>query len=414
MKYPVWLRVLLVLMLVLVFSGLVIGNYKFVLQSPGWTDFLPGWNGCRSWVVDKISPYDPSVALNAQEKIYGRPANLEEGEEEGRFLYPLPAAIFFAPFCMLPYPFALALWMALLEVGLLTLTLIGIQLAHWKPRGSILGMILIFSVVWYHGFRAIVLSEFSVVIGLLMAGALLAVQRHKDIFAGILLALSLAKPQMSILLILFILLWAISCKRWSLVLSTLGFILAIITISIAIMPDWPLDWIRQLAGFIRQTLETSRPPIMLLGNIIPSAAKEIGFGLIGLLVLYLMYEWVLAKGKDGIWIQWTAALTIVVTNLIAYPPNSSNYVAMLPALCLIFAIWSERWGHEGRVRVIIAVILLFAALWGLYLITFSGNQETTIMLLPIPLLTLIGLWWVRWWVMRPVRLQPEKFQLPDV
>jgi hypothetical protein len=140
-KYPVWLRVLLFLLLILVFLGLVIGNYKLVLQSPGWTDFLPGWNGCRSWVVDKISPYDASVALNAQELAYGRPANLEAGEEEGRFLFPLPAAILFAPFCMLPYTFALALWMALLEVGLLALTLIGMQLAQWKPGGPILGMI---------------------------------------------------------------------------------------------------------------------------------------------------------------------------------------------------------------------------------------------------------------------------------
>ena len=48
---------------------------------------------------------------------------------------------------------------------------------------------------------------------------------------------------------------------------------------------------------------------------------------------------------------------------------------------------------------------LFLGLWALFLATVEGNVESPLMYLPVPFLTLFGLWWIRWWAVRAVRLQ---------
>ena len=182
--------------------GVGIANYQFSMSVPGGNDFLARWVGAHYWVVRGINPYDPEVSLASQEMIYGRPANPAEGEDVAHFVYPLPAMIFFAPLAPFSYPVARAIWMTILEISLPILALIGIQLARWKPSRRMLLIVMVFSLVWYHGFRSVILGQFAVIEALLMTGALLAIQRRQDGVAGILLALSIAKPQMTVLLII--------------------------------------------------------------------------------------------------------------------------------------------------------------------------------------------------------------------
>ena len=385
--------------------GLGIANYRFVLQAPGGNDFLARWVGAHYWVVKGINPYDPQVSLAAQEMIYGRPADPSNEEDLAHFVYPLPAMIFFAPFGLLPYPIARTLWMTLLEISLPLLALIGVQLARWKPSRKLLISLMVFSVVWYHGFRSIIVGQFAVFEALFMAGALLAIQRRMDSVAGILLALTIAKPQMSFLLIPFILLWAARSKRWELISWTIGSIVALVGISLFLIPNWPLLWLRQMVEY--PTYTSIGPPVSILAELIPTASRGITIGLTALALLYLAWEWWLAMGKEDRWFQWTAALTVVITNLVAFRTATTNYVVLLPVLCLIFKMLGERWDRRGIMFTWLALLILLIGLWTMFLISVEGNTESAIMYLPLPFISLLGLLWSRWWIVSVPQFPPR-------
>ncbi len=401
-RFPDWTRTLLLALAVPLLVGLVWANYRFALEAPGGNDFLARWMGARFWLVEGISPYDPRVSLASQERIYGREADPGQGEDIAHFVYPMPAMLFFAPFGYLEYPLARALWMTLLEIGLPVLAILGLRLARWWPGPAMTASLLLFSVVWYHGLRSIVVGQFAVIEALLMIGALLAIQGGLDFFAGGLLALSISKPQMSFILIPYILLWSISKRRWSILTTCLLGSLGLLVGSILVLPDWPLQWLRQLVDYPSYTFLGS--PVSIAAGILPRGSGIVTIALTLTLAAYLLWEWIQSFGKGIRWFQWTAALTIVITNLIAFRTATTNFVVMIPALCLIFANWSDRWGARGRVAVFASLIILVLGLWWLFLRSVAGNVESAVMYIPVPFLTLIGLWWSRWWAIRSPRL----------
>jgi len=401
-RRPLWTQTVTVLAVLIVLIALTIANFRFSEELPGGNDFLGRWMGARYWVQDGISPYDPRVSRASQQLIYGRAVDREAGEDIQDFLYPFPAMIFFAPFGALPYTLARAIWMTILEIGLPILALIGIAIADWKPRRGVLISLLLFSVLWYQGTRAIIIGQFAVIEALLMAGALLAVKRGRDPLAGILLGLSIAKPQMAVLLIPFVFLWAAYARRWLIIAWGVGTIAGLLAVSVLLLPDWPLMWLRQLIE--HPTYTVIGPPVEILADAFPSMSGVIAVALGGALALYLFWEWAKAAGKPDRWFQWTAALTIVITNLVAFRTATTNYVVLLPALCLVFAVLADRWGTKGDVVILLMMAFILVGTWALFLATVEGNVEHPIMYLPLPILTLLGLWWARWWAIRAVRL----------
>jgi len=399
---PLWVQIVTILAVLIVLVALTIANYRFSEELPGGNDFLARWMGARYWVQEGISPYDAEVSLATQELIYGRPADAEVGEDSAHFVYPFPSMLFFAPFGALPYTLARAIWMTILEISLPLLALIGIAIADWKPRRAVLISLLLFSVLWYHGMRAVIVGQFAVIEALLMAGALLAIKRNGDALGGILLGLSIVKPQMAVLLIPFVFLWAGWARRWTIVVWGVGTIGLLTAVSVLLLPDWPIMWMRQLLEY--PTYTDLGPPVSILADALPSLSTVIALVLGGALILYLFWEWAKAMGKPDRWFQWTAALTIVITNLVAFRTATTNYVVLLPVLCLIFSVLAERWGRKGDFVILLAMAAILLGMWGLFLATVEGNIESPIMYLPLPILTLVGLWWARWWAIRAVRL----------
>lgn len=386
--------------MLVVVVALVLVNHRFASQFPGGNDFLARWVGARFWMQQDISPYDLRVSQAAQRLIYGRLAL--EGEDIAHFVYPMPAMLFFAPFGLLDYTVARAVWMTLLELGLPLLALMGIAIAGWRPDRITRIVLLLFSVLWYHGLRAVIVGQFAVIESVLMIGALLAIQRREDVLGGVLLGLSIAKPQMPVLLLPFVLLWAGRARRWSIVTVCLGTVGVLVVGFALLQPGWPIMWLQQLIEYPSYT--ELGPPISILTSVLPGGGGVAAILVGGLALLYLFWEWSQAMGRSDRWFQWTCALTITITNLIAIRTATTNYVVMLPALCLIFSGWTERWGTSGRVMVIAATALLLIGLWLLFASTVAGNVESPIMYLPLPLTVLVGLWWSRWWAVRELPL----------
>jgi hypothetical protein len=273
-----------------------------------------------------------------------------------------------------------------------------------------MGVLVLLSILWYHGLRAVIVGQFAVVEAILIVGAFLAVQRGRDALGGILLALSLAKPQMSFLIIPYVLLWAYSRRRWVIIISTFAFLALWVGASLLIIPDWPFQWLRQILEYPSYTDIGS--PISILAGLVPPVSDWLNRLLTGGLVLYMFWEWYLARDQSDNWFQWTAAMTLVVTNLIAFRTATTNYVVLLPAWLLIFSVWEQRWDQGGVVASALTSLGLLVGPWVLFLTTVQARTESAAMYLPLPPLTLLALWWIRWWKLRAPEISLASFP-PD-
>lgn len=401
-----WILVILVLAAV---GGLTWTNYRYAVNNPGGNDFLARWMGARYWLLEGVSPYDERVSLATQEMIYGHPADPAKGEDKNHFVYPLTSMLFFGPFGLLDFTLARALWMTVIELSLFVLAILSIQLSGWRLSPFKLAILILFSLFWYHGVRTVVIGQFAALNAVLITLALWLIRRKRDLASGLILSLTLAKPQMSFLIIPIILLWALSVRKWEIWWGFLIGFIGTVGLSLVFLPEWPLEMVQQVLDYPNYTNIGS--PLSIIANAAPGISQYLSLLLHIIFILYIAVEWFLVWGKDERHLTWTALMTIVITNLVSPRTATTNYVMMLPILYLIFSIGENRWGMGGKLFTWISLLALSVGLWVLFIFTVQGNVEQPIMYLPLPFYCLIGLWWVRYWALQPPRLPFDEITL---
>ncbi|MBN2555335.1 MAG: DUF2029 domain-containing protein [Anaerolineales bacterium] len=382
-------RVLMLVLATAVICLLTFVNYQFSAAQPGGNDFLARWTGAHYWVVEGVSPYSPEVSIAAQQMIYGREAHPEQGEDIAHFVYPLPAMLFFAPFGLLQYSTARALWMTILEIGLPLLVVISLRLLEWIPGRPMLIVLLFFSLTWYHGMRAIIVGQFAIIEALLIITALLLYSRKRDNAAGIILALTIAKPQMAVLFIPYLVLHAFAERRWRFVFSAGLSVGALILVSELLLPGWMGDWFGQLQEYPHYTAIGS--PVSILTSMLPVFQKEAEVLFNALIAGGLIWIWLRSRRGGERSFIWAAMATLVVTNLIILRTATTNYVVLLPVLLYIFREWIRQNGRAGSIGVYLTMLVITIGIWWLFLTTVQGNVEGIAPYLPLPLFTLGGL-----------------------
>lgn len=396
--------ILVVLVIGLVVSaliGLSWVNYRYTVENPGGNDFLVHWVGMRALIMDDLSPYSDEVALRIQTAAYGRAAL--PGEHELRVAYPLYSGILFTPFAMIEeYPLARALWMTLLEISLLGTALLSMRIAGWRPGIAVVFFFLLFSVLWYHGVRPLINGNAVIVVGLLIAAALAAIRSEQDEWAGVFLAYATIKPQVVILLILFVLVWALSKRRWKLVVWTIGSVILLSFVSTFFVPNWILQNIQEVLRY--PGYNPPGTPGAAFQSWWPGIGTQLGWGLTILLGILMVVEWFVALGKDFRWFFWTASLTLVISQWIGIQTDPGNFVVLLPVLVLVFGAMQERWGKSAWIGIVMILLLLTISLWVLFLATVEHGaqpQQHPIMFFPLPFILLAGMYWIRHWAIRP-------------
>jgi hypothetical protein len=402
-----------VLLLAAALAGLTWSNYRFAQENPGGNDFLVHWVGTRALLVEGISPYSDEVAERIQTQAYGRPAR--PGEHELRVAYPLYGEIVFLPFALIgDYTVARALWMTALEAGLLGLAILSLRLTLWRPGAWLVGAFLVFSVIWYHGLRPLINGNAVVLVALMLAGAFLALRARRDELAGVLLALATLKPQVTLLPLLFILLWTLSHGRWKTLAWLLISLALLSAIAALFLPDWPIQNLREVLRY--PEYNPPGTPGAAFASWWPSAGYRLGWVLSAIVAILLILEWIAAHRKDFRWFLWTASLTLVLSQWSGIQTDPGNFVALFIPLTLVFAVWEERWGPRGRPVIVAAMLLLLAGLWVLFLrtVSFEGQPvQSPVMFFPLPLFLLVGLYWIRWWAIRPSALLVETLRAYD-
>jgi Flp pilus assembly protein protease CpaA len=80
-------------------------------------------------------------------------------------------------------------------------------------------------------------------------------------------------------------------------------------------------------------------------------------------------------------------------------------VLVIP-LALVFAIVHDRWRRIGNWLTFLLMLFAFGTPWAInyFLPDRLGAMSQEIIFLFLPLFTLIGLYWIRWWAIRPPRI----------
>lgn len=384
--------------------GLTWLNFQFVSTDTGINDFIPAWGGTRWFLLEGWSPYSEQTNLEIHDILYERPAS--GGEDPGLFLYPLFSTLFFTPFSLIGDPdWARALWMTLIEIILFIGVLICLSVNKWKPSWWLFAILVVFSVIWYPGIRAILDNNPIYLFALFFYLAILEIQREQDALAGFFLVLACSNTDYLILATIFIVFWAISVRRWKLIGSMIGCSTLLIAASCLIIPDWPIQFARQVVHSLKITQEFNFRSTLI--SLLPGIGIQLGWLITGIFSLVLIFEWKVALGKDTRRFLWAMGLTLAVTPILWFRVSIENYIVLFPALVLVLSIWDQRWGRIGHWLIAGELIALSLVVWGLAIL--GARQDVSPdrdpwMLFLIPFLLLLGLYWVRWWIVRDSRL----------
>jgi len=393
----------LVLLLLLFLSALVAATYLlFTARYPGANDFASRWAGARAFWRDGLSPYSEEATRQIQLLIYGRPIPPEEEQEfdPGPFAYPFYTVFLLLPLVWVSYPLAQAIWLVTLEACLLGGLLLALRIYEWRPPRWLLACTAVWMLLVYPHARALILGQFSIFVFAMVALALWGLKERRDVVAGICLALSTVKPQMSFLFIPLLLWWALRARRYRFIVSFSGAIGAMLAASWLALPSWLGEFLTQVARYPNYTAIGS--PIWIVTHLIfPVLGTwgEVALSLLTVACLAAAAQWAFCYQSEAAF-EWVVGLCLIVTNLVALRTATTNYVLLFLPLAMVFR--SLQRSHRGAWSILLVEALSLVGLWGLFLATVVDKFEHPAVYLPLPFGLLAVFALGRRWLMRGI------------
>jgi hypothetical protein len=366
--------------------GYTWGTWRyFTSVVPGGNDFMAHYSAWQAYLEHGQNPYSDAAALYTQQAIYGRPAL--PGEDQNRLNYPFYSILVNGPFVLIgDYSVARAIYMTLLQAALFLGVWMTLEVLGWRPPPWMLLALMAWSLLNYNEARGVILGQFAIFGYLSLAGALYLLARGRDAAAGALLVLSTVKPTLVFLAIPFLLLWAVTRRRWRFVISFVAVVGCLTIGSLLALPTWIGDWLNNVRAYPAYTVGQS--PVWLLTHVAAPNLGQLGESAITALLMALMFwTWwrALQPGSDSdASFHWSLGITLVVSNLIVARSATTNYVLLLVPTLWVF-VCLDQLGRRGRAAIVAVMLVSLVGQWWLHFATVAGNQEQPIMFLPWPL-----------------------------
>ncbi len=369
------------------------GNIQHSRTNPGEKDLFVPWLAARTFLEFGDSPYSEAATQRAQVIYYERMAGA--GEDPLILWLPLPALLLYFPLAFLPdYHLAHGIWLVINEAALAGIAWLATSLIGWKTTRLWLFTLLIMPIVWVYGLLDMITASPIPLALLALLGSLHLFQRKQDELAGILLTLPFFMAETFFLPILYLLWLVIRLRRWR-VLAGLGMSLLLLTlISFLLLPDWIFPTLRGLVshGLHSPTISLYR----VLTDLSPVVGSRAGWVISALLTILLIFEWRKAGTDDARTQVWAVSLSLVLAPLMGFPLSLTAFTSLLMPALLMATTLADRW-HGGRRGALGVIILLLLGLMSWLLLPTSSSGSGLI----IPFILLIGLYWMRWWIIRP-------------
>jgi len=404
---PAEIRLLVIfgLIALLALSTVIAANVMVAQRLGRGGEFILPWKAVRAFLFEKTEPYGGAVANFVQRQVYGRSARL--GDEP--YFLDLPL------YLLLPYfsfglfqdaSIARGVYLSLSEIGLLALAFSSLRLTDWQPRRLFTISFFLFSALGFYSLLALLETTPAILLGLTYASILFALRSEVDELAGALLAISFSHWEIGGLFIFLVFLRVFYQKRWRVFSGFFLYTFFLVVLSFFARADWFFPFVVGLLANLRAEYGFSAGSVFI--HLWPEIGSRLGWVLTGLVIVVLGFEWAKARGADFRRFYWTACLTLAATPLVGFRTEIENLVVLLIPLAFVFAIARERWKAGYWLSGALLAALL-ATPWILFLGGFLSPQlRDDLLFLFLPVVTVIGLYWIRWWAIRPPQTWTER------
>lgn len=358
---------------------------RFVLAHyPGGIDFYTVWKAAQALFLFHRDPYSQQVTQEIQQAIYGHTLTTPQGEY--LFVYPLYFLVLIFPLAWLPFASALAWWLAFLQIGSLVVLLLLLNHYQLGQRPLTKAVYLLWGFLLYPSMVAFWVGQPVILVFLLFALAWYAFCRERDWLAGVCLGLALIKPYVILLPLCFLLIYALSRRRFKVVLGCAGVAAGLLAISFLIWPPWLGGFLANSAAWVNQTEALSHDvsALQLLTDL-PGAPLSSVFlvGAILLLSLALLIVWARAVKSKEEPPELALVLTMLFQAFVLPHQHAPNQILLLIPCFFVLAALSKR---RSYLLLWLTVVSAFLIPWLIRILIadpFAGDHW---IIVPIPLL----------------------------
>jgi Glycosyltransferase family 87 len=306
------------------------------------SDLYPRWLGARELLLHHRDPYSDDVTREIQAGYYGRPldaARAGDPRDEERFAYPVYVAFLLAPTVSLPFPAVRDAFRWLLAIVTAASVVLWLRVLVWRPSPNGFAILLLLTLGSYCTVQGIKLEQLSLLVcGVIAASAVLLVSGQLFL-AGVLLAVATIKPQLVVLLTVWLMLWTLS--RWR---ERQGFFWGF-TLSCGLLAgggEYVLPgWIERFAHAVTAYLDYTDAGSPLEALTTHPIGKLLGILLIaGVAVICWRLRHSPEDSRD-----FRLVLALMLTTTLAVVPMLAPYnqLLLLPAVFLIAQSWKQLW-----------------------------------------------------------------------
>jgi hypothetical protein len=331
-------------------------------------DFYPVWLTSRAWLRQRRDPYSTEMTRQIQTGLFGRPldAGIPTDPTDLRvFVHPAFTVLLFWPAAELPFAVSRVVLVVLLAAMTLASVRLWMRALSWHPSWNWIAVILLLSLCSYPALEGIYVLQLGLLVAFLLAAALLALKRHRFLLAGILMAITTIKPQVTVLAIFYLLIW--SLRDWRVrnrfCIGLFSTLILLVGASLAVLPHWIQSWTRTVLLYRHYT----RPPLVAEVLTSPLGSRFAGPATFVLTAAAIIIAAVLAWrnraaafGSFAFWI--TFALLLSITTIFILPGQAIyDHLILLPGILLLARYRSELRdaGRVPRTLFAIGALVLF-------------------------------------------------------
>ncbi len=313
-------------------------------------DFYSSWIGGRA-ILNGQNPYGPEPTRLIQQGIYRK--IIPPDEYQHGFALPAHTGLVLLPLMLLPFEWAILIWLGLQIPMFFAALLLGLQILEWpvSPRG-LFGLALLTTLGFRYPLVAYSVGQITIFVMLCVTLSMWLFGRGHPTLAALALAGSTIRPDMALpaLLLSLILTWrSPHRKHFLLTLAAVGG--GLLLIPILFTGDiWPLTWLQQVTAYGNRNPFNTWPP-----GLLPTwAAALLAAGVLLWLMFYLRRVWLVPSARN------LSLLTSagILAGLLLLPQTGAYTLslALIPALILL------RYA-PNRLKILIAAGLLTPWLW---------------------------------------------------
>ncbi|MBI5943418.1 MAG: DUF2029 domain-containing protein [Chloroflexi bacterium] len=345
-----------------------------------YSDFVPFWLA-GNLTANGQNPYDATIWAAGYAKN-GAGEMLDHS-----FLYPLPLAFFFVPFGLLSLRIAHVLWVALTLFFIFAVTS-SLSLTRQSLKSKLLIPFILIGVIF---FRPAVLSvttgHISGLLLVVLTASLFLFEKNKTFWGGVLLAFTMLKPNLGMILIPCLLTWFIRRKDLHAVLGLASTGLFLPAAGLLYAPHWLSEYWQVGSGKLAQTFGFS-PTIWGLSNLACNHQQfcALTAGAVVSIFLLSFVLWRLARFPNTNPLN-AFSLSIALTLLITpYTWTYDQLLLLIPISAVIFF-----WGELKRGFLPAALLFPILNLLIVLLLFYNTPLQVEILNGLIPLVVLIPL-----------------------